>query len=85
MTVDSSVTPEQLPRAGATGALQIQLAMLTALAGGLLSLGSYLGSVALLAAIGVVQLLLILSWLFGTSVPGRMGGLVLAVLAAAGA
>lgn len=85
MTVDSSATTEQQPRTPAAGTLQIQLAMLTALAGGGLSLGSYLGNVALLAAVGVVQLLLILSWLFGTSVPGRRGGLVLAVLAAGGA
>jgi hypothetical protein len=85
VTVDSPVTPEQQPRAATAGALQIQLAMLTALTGGLLSAGSYLGIVALLVAVCAVQLLLILSWLFGTAVPGRMGGLVLAVLAAGGA
>lgn len=84
MTVDSSVTPEQQPRAAA-GAQQIQLAMLTAVAGGVLAAGSYLGSVALLVAVCAVQLLLVLSWLFGTAVPGRTGGLVLTVLAAAGA
>jgi len=83
MTVDSSVT--QAPRAAADGALQIQLAVLTAVAGGVLAAGSYLGNVGLLVAIAVIQLLLILSWLFGTAVPGRTGGLVLAVLAAAGA
>jgi hypothetical protein len=85
VTVDAPVTPEQQPRAAASGALQIQLAMVTALAGGVLAAGSYLGSVALLVAVGAVQVLLMLSWLFGTAVPGRMGGLVLAVLAAAGA
>ena len=85
MTVDSSAPPGQQPRAAAAGTLHIQLAMLTALAGGVLSAGSYLGNAALLVAICLVQLLLTLSWLFGSSVPGRMGGLVLAVLAAAGA
>jgi len=85
VTVDSSVTPEQQPRAAVTGALQIQLAMVSALAGGVLAAGSFLGSVALLVAVAAVQVLLILSWLFGASVPGRMGGLVLAVLAAAAA
>ena len=85
MTVDSSATPAQQPRTAAAGALHIQLAMLTALAGGVLSAGSYLGGAALLVAICLVQLLLTLSWLFGTAVPGRMGGLVLALLAAAGA
>ncbi len=77
-------TPTPQPRA-ATAAVQIQLAVLTALAGGVLAAGSYLGTVALLVAICLVQLLLTISWLFGTSVPGRKGGLVLAVLAAAGA
>jgi hypothetical protein len=76
-------TPATAPAAAA--AAQIQLAVLTALAGGVLAAGSYLGVVALLVAIGLTQLLLIVSWLFGTSVPGRKGGLVLAVLAAAAA
>jgi hypothetical protein len=65
--------------------VQIQLAVLTALAGGVLAAGSYLGPAALLVAVGLMQLLLTLSWLFGTAVPGRMGGLALAVLAAGGA
>ncbi|HEV2885692.1 MAG TPA: hypothetical protein VGX49_02165 [Jatrophihabitans sp.] len=85
MTVDSPVTPTPQPSAAAAGTVQIQLAVLTALAGGLLAAGSYLGIVALLVAVCLVQLLLAISWLFGTAVPGRMGGLVLAVLAAAGA
>lgn len=85
MTVDTSVTPERQPRTAVAAAQQIQLAVLTALTGGVLAAGSYLGSVALLVAVGAVQLALILSWLFGASVPGRVGGLVLAVLAAAGA
>lgn len=97
--MDSAATPDQQPSdqlpaeqppvqqqsAVAAGAAQIQLAVLTALAGGVLAAGSYLGRVALLVAICLVQLLLTLSWLFGTSVPGRRGGLVLAVLAAGGA
>lgn len=67
------------------GARQIQLAVLTALAGGVLAAGSYLGVVALAVAVAVVQLLVTVSWLFGTAVPGRKGGLALAVLAAGGA
>ena len=42
-------------------------------------------AVALLVAIAVVQGLLAFAWVFGTSLPGRWGGLVLAALAAAGA
>jgi hypothetical protein len=79
------VPPARPGSAAAAGAAQIQLAVLTALTGGVLAAGSYLGRVPLLVAICLVQLLLTLSWLFGTSVPGRRGGLVLAVLAAAGA
>jgi hypothetical protein len=89
VTVDSSVTPAAQPPAAApaapAGAVQIQLAVLTALAGGVLAAGAYLGIVALLVAICLVQLLLAISWLFGTAVPGRKGGLVLGLLAAAGA
>jgi hypothetical protein len=85
VTVDSPVTPAPQPSAAAAGTVQIQLAVLTALAGGILAAGSYLGSVALLVAVCAIQLVLTLSWLFGTAVPGRIGGLVLAVLAAAGA
>lgn len=94
MTVDSAATPDQQPSdqlaparpsAAAAGAAQIQLAVLTALAGGVLAAGSYLGRVPLLVAVCLVQLALMLSWLFGTSVPGRRGGLVLGVLAAGGA
>jgi hypothetical protein len=98
VTVDSAATPDQQPSdqlsagqepparpsAAVAGVAQIQLAVLTALAGGVLAAGSYLGRVPLLVAICLVQLLLTLSWLFGTSVPGRRGGLVLAVLAAGG-
>lgn len=87
MTSDTSAPPDApaTPPRGAAATMQIQLAVLTALAGGVLAAGSYLGTVALLVAICLVQLLLTLSWLFGTSVPGRKGGLVLALLAAAGA
>ncbi len=86
MTVDSSVSPASPPpRTIADGALQIQLAVLTALAAVVLAGGSYLGSVGLLVAVGVVQALLIASWVFGNAVPGRIGALVLGSLAAAGA
>ena len=76
---------ERPPSRAVAGALQIQLAVLTALTGGVLAAGSYLGTVPLLVAVGLVQLLLSVSWLFGTAIPGRRGGLVLAVLAGGGA
>jgi hypothetical protein len=67
----------------ATGLLQ--LAVLTALAGGVLAGGSYVGNIGLLVAVAVIQAVLIVSWVFGTGLPGRIGALVLAVLAAGGA
>lgn|GEM_PF-1608629 len=82
---DQAAPSERRPSAAAAGALQIQLAVLTALTGGVLAAGSYLGTVPLLVAVAAVQLLLTLSWLFGTAVPGLRGGLVLALLAAGGA
>ena len=65
--------------------LQIQLAVLTAVAGGVLAGGSYLGNIGLLLAVVVIQAVLIGSWVFGTQLPGRIGALVLGVLAAGGA
>ncbi len=86
MTVDSSVTPvTPRPRTTVGGALQIQLAVLTALAGGVLAAGSYLGHAGLLVTIALVQALLIGSWVVGSAVPGRIGALVLGGLASAAA
>jgi hypothetical protein len=85
VTSDTSTPTDTSPAPAAAAAVQIQLAVLTALAGGALAAGSYLGVVGLLVAICLVQLSLALSWLFGTAVPGRKGGLALAALAAAGA
>jgi hypothetical protein len=63
----------------------LQLAVLSALLGGLLAAGSHLGPVALLVAVALVQAVLIPSWVLGTGLPGRIGGLVVGALAAAGA
>jgi hypothetical protein len=57
----------------------------TALAGALLVGAARTSAVALLVAIAVVQALLAVAWVFGTSLPGRKGALVIAALAAAGA
>jgi hypothetical protein len=86
VTVDSSVPTAQQPhRSTAAGAVQLRLAVLTALAGGLLAGGSYLGETGLLVAIGLLQALLVVSWVFGTALPGRFGALGIGTLAAAGA
>lgn len=56
-----------------------------ALVGGLLMAAAWTSATALLAGVAAVQLLFTFAWVFGTSLPGRKGALVIAVLAAAGA
>lgn len=63
----------------------LQLAVLSALLAGALALGAQLGPVALLVAVALVQAVLIPSWVLGAGLPGRIGGLILGALAAAGA
>jgi hypothetical protein len=57
----------------------------TVLAGAGLGAAARTSAVALLVAIAVVQAVLAVAWVFGTSLPGRKGALVIAALAAAGA
>jgi hypothetical protein len=63
----------------------LQLAVLSALLGGLLAICGHIGPVALLVAVAVVQAVLIPSWVLGIGLPGRIGALVVGTLAAAGA
>ncbi len=62
---------------------QVPLAVLTLVAGGLLLAGSYLGTVGMIVAVAVVQAALVVSWVLGSGLPGRIGGIVLGVMAAA--
>lgn len=57
----------------------------TLLAGTALIVTARTSAVALLVAVAVVQGVLTLAWVYGTSLPGRKGALVIAALAAAGA
>ncbi|MEP7178629.1 MAG: hypothetical protein ABI775_06035 [Pseudonocardiales bacterium] len=59
--------------------------VVTVLAGGLLVGAARTSAVALLVAVAVVQAVLAVAWVLGTSLPGRKGALVIAALAAAGA
>lgn len=62
------------------------VALLTAaLAGALLVFGARSGTVPLLVAVAVVQAVLIIAVVLGLGLPGRIGALVICVLAAAGA
>jgi hypothetical protein len=86
--VTSSVTTGPTPGAVPTesvaeraAAAHVGLAVVTVLAGAVLLGGSYLGNVGLLVAVGVVQAALVVSWVFGTALPGRIGALILGILA----
>ena len=57
----------------------------TLLAGALLIGTARTSAVALLVGVAVVQAVLSVAWVFGTSLPGRRGAVVVAALAAAGA
>jgi hypothetical protein len=60
-------------------------AILALVVGAGLTVAAKIGAPALLGAIAVVQAALVVSWVFGTGLPGRLGALVCGVLAAAGA
>lgn len=75
--------PESAVRRAAANPRSAPVAAL--LAGVVLVLTARVGPVAMLAGIAVVQAALALVWVFGTALPGRIGALVIAVLAAAGA
>lgn len=55
------------------------------IAGVALVLGAAAGATELLVGLACVQALLAAAWVFGTAMPGRIGGLVIATLAAVGA
>ncbi len=70
--------------------VEVELSLVTTLAVALvvglgLVLTARAGAAELLVAVAVTQALLAVSWVLGTVMPGRIGGLVIATLAAAGA
>ncbi|CAN5553968.1 hypothetical protein BH10ACT8_BH10ACT8_32100 [soil metagenome] len=74
------------PGIGPSGAAaQIPLATIALITGAALLAGAYLGTVPLLIAVAVAQLVLVLSWVFGTGLPGRIGAVVIGVLASGAA
>lgn len=88
MSADSSVSaPAAGPATGpsATVTAHVPMAVLSLLAGAVLLAGSYLGTVALLVAVAILQVALVFSWVLGTALPGRIGAIVLGVLAAGAA
>jgi hypothetical protein len=63
----------------------IPLAVLSLLAGAVLIAGSYLGTTGLVVAVAAAQAGLVASWVIGTALPGRIGGLIIGVLASGAA
>lgn len=69
---------------------EVELALIPTLAAALviglgLALAARAGAAQLLVAVAVVQALLAVAWVLGTVIPGRIGGLVIATLAAVAA
>lgn len=80
------------PRAGeeprfapAAGLNHIQLAAISAVLAGVLSVAAALGPIPTLIGVAVVQAVLVPCWVLGNALPGRIGAIVLGLLAAAGA
>jgi hypothetical protein len=67
------------------GVNHVACAAFAALVGAALTVTARLGAADLLVAVAAAQGLLVISWVLGTGMPGRIGGLVVGALAAAGA
>jgi hypothetical protein len=85
---DAGATGDVLAADGA--AEEVELSLVTTLVvavvvGVGLVFTARIGATPLLIAVGVVQALLAVAWVLGTAMPGRIGGLVIAALAAGGA
>ena len=77
--------PEAVDPATRPGINHLGSAAVAVLAGGALAVAADRGALQLLIAVAVVQGLLAISWVLGTGMPGRIGGIVVGGLAAAGA
>jgi hypothetical protein len=74
------VDPERTARIEHLGAAAIAV-----LAAGVLAVTARIGRPELVGALAVLQVLLVLAWVLGTGLPGRVGGVLIGVAAAAGA
>jgi hypothetical protein len=80
-----SEPPASSGAGGRSRAGQIPLVVLTILAGGMLLVGSAVGTIGLVVAVAAVQALLVIGWVFGSGLPGRIGAVVLGLLASGAA
>lgn len=91
VTDDDVVTSERRTDGGqpllapTSGMNHIQLAAMSAVLAGVLALGAALGPIATLVAVAVLQAVLVPCWVLGNGLPGRIGAIVLGLLASAGA
>ena len=74
--------PTAAPRSGIN---HLGSAAVAIVVGAALTVAANLGAVQLLVAVAVMQGLLVISWVLGTGLPGRIGGFLVGALAAAGA
>lgn len=82
----AEVAAERAPElAPSSGMNHVQLAALSAVLAGVLALGTALGPIGTLVGVAIVQAVLVPSWVLGNALPGRIGAIVLGLLAAAGA
>ena len=77
--------PDRPAAAPRTGVNHLGSAAFAIVVGAALAVAANLGAVDLLVAVAVMQALLVISWVLGTGLPGRIGGFAVGALAAAGA
>ena len=82
---DDSAVDQADPAAAASRIDHVSSAFVVLIAGFGLGLAASGGAVPLLVAVAIVQGSLILSWVFGTGLPGRVGAIVIGAAAAGGA
>jgi len=69
------------PPAAGPRLLHIPLATFSAILAAVLAVASYFGPAAMIGAVAIVQAVLVVTWVFGTALPGRIGALILGVSA----
>jgi len=91
VTDETSVTEADAPASAERGSApvsgmnHIQLAALSAVLAGVLAGGAAVGPIGTLVAVAVLQAVLVPTWVLGNALPGRIGAVILGLLAAAGA
>jgi hypothetical protein len=84
VTVDSTEAAPAVP-VPASRLAHIPLAVLSLLTCGALVGASYAGTIGMLVAVAVLQAVTVLSWVYGSALPGRLGALIMGTLAAGAA